>query len=194
MTQMQVISSPTVCISESEKIKRPRCQWIFPWHPKGQKMMTHWWHTEMLTKTKTHTVPQAGTHAHAHTVTNTHSPGLRFPLEQALSPPLRVGAEMVGQLTTNLLHCPKRVALLLDTHRQKHTNYQFNYRGQSGDEKNLLVAILQRFSSTLSVVRTAGHTSETFRQDKLDMIHFCVGLKSDFLLLAYICLMSFWAC
>lgn len=46
---------------------------------------------------------------------NTHSPGLRFPLEQALSPPPGVGAEVVGQLTTNLLHRPERVSLLLNT-------------------------------------------------------------------------------
>lgn len=96
-----------LCISESDKMKRQRHQWIFPW----QQMMTHWWHTEMITTTHTHR----------------HSPGLRFPLEQALSPPLRVGAEMVGQLTTNLLHCPERVALLLDTHVWRHTNYQLNY-------------------------------------------------------------------
>lgn len=53
----------------------------------------------------------------SHTNTERRSPGLRFPLEQALSPPLRVGAEMVGQLTTNLLHRSQRVALLSNIQR-----------------------------------------------------------------------------
>lgn len=64
----------------------------------------------------------------SHTNTERHSPGLRFPLEQALSPPLRVGAEMVGQLTTNLLHRSQRVALLSNTQRDTCTNYQLSYR------------------------------------------------------------------
>lgn len=51
------------------KIKRQRHHWIFPWHPKGQQMMTHWWHTEMLTKTETHTVGMA---AHTNTRRHTH--------------------------------------------------------------------------------------------------------------------------
>ncbi|KAF3847180.1 hypothetical protein F7725_020208, partial [Dissostichus mawsoni] len=60
---------------------------------------------------------------------------LRFPLEQTMSPPLRVGAEMVGQLTTNLLHRPERVALLWTC---RDTKYQHSYN-QSINQKNARV-------------------------------------------------------
>lgn len=65
-----------------------------------------------------------------HTSSHTHSPGLRFPLEQALSPPLRVWTEMVGQLTTNLLHRPERIALLSDKRREE------SFQLLRGDEKS----------------------------------------------------------
>lgn len=55
---------------------------------------------------------------HARTHARTHSPGLRLPLQQALSPPLRVGTEVIRQLTTNLLHRTERVALLFATDTQ----------------------------------------------------------------------------
>lgn len=45
-----------LCLWESEKIKRHRHHRAFLWHPKGQQMMTHWWHTRMLTKTEIHAV------------------------------------------------------------------------------------------------------------------------------------------
>lgn len=73
--------------------------------------MTHWWHTEIITNTHTHI----------------HSPGLRFSLEQALSPPLWVGTEVIRQLSTNLLHRSERVALLFTTN----TKYQLNPKRKS---------------------------------------------------------------
>ena len=52
-----------LCPWEGENIKRQRHQWIFPWHPKGQQMMTHGWHAETLTKTDAHTLYRGQGHA-----------------------------------------------------------------------------------------------------------------------------------
>lgn len=65
-------------------------------------------------ETLVHTEPSTTRTAHILSLI-THSPGLGLPLEQALSPPLRVRAEMVGQLATNLLHGSERVGLLSNT-------------------------------------------------------------------------------
>lgn len=40
------------------------------------------------------------------------SPGLRLPLHDALASPLRVGAEVVGELPAELLHGPEGVPFL----------------------------------------------------------------------------------